>query len=403
MKILHLFTLLLIGSLIPYRAFSQYEVVEFDYQNAYFNNGQPLPAETKLIISGVAKPDIGMVEMHIFKAGANQDKAPLYQSTWRRESGDPGEKFTVPVAFQLHGSTDYDFVISYYREIAPAERAELEQALFETLGAYIDHSITPKSDQLKLTRSPQVMISDMDEIVRQGLVNYYAGGDEVFRGFSDMVKDAIDNAKKYKKPAPAEPVSTAPAVNFDPEKGLMIENPYLADLKRLVKAEAIQALNGANFVKTRDREVLGYGTETGRRALALNIGYGGVFIDGGAENASYDTAPYLGISFPLANRAYASRFWSNASISVGVFTQDFENADSVKISGPIFGRPYYVGLGYNIFRFFKINAGAAITEKKGSSSIGGGNASIDVSGISIRPFVGLSAEIDLWLGFRERR
>lgn len=362
-------------------AFAQYEVVEFDYQNAYFNNGQPLPAETKLIFSGIIQPEIERVEMRLFKAGSNQEKTPLYQNTWRRESSDSGEKFRVPFSFQLHGGTDYDFIINYYRKISAEEREALRAALFETLNAYIDYSASPKNDQLKIVKTPQVMISDMNEIVRQGLSDYFAADEAPFSGFSDIIKNAIGSAKK----------SNHPALDS------------LSSLKTLIYSEAQQALNRADVVRSYTRKVLAYGTATGRRALALNIGYGGVFIDGGTQNASYDTSPYVGISFPLANRAYAGRFWSNTSISLGVFTQDFQNADSVKISGPIFGRPYYVGLGYNIFRFFKINAGAAITEKKGSSSIGGGNASIDVDGISIRPFVGLSAEIDLWLGFRERR
>jgi len=58
-------------------------------------------------------------------------------------------------------------------------------------------------------------------------------------------------------------------------------------------------------------------------------------------------------------------------------------------------------LGYNFFRFVRPKAGVTAIEPQGSSGIG--NAAFDVGAISLQPFVGLSAEIDLWLGLREKR
>lgn len=386
--------LIFLGLLFGKTLFAQYEVVEFHYQHAYFNNGQPLPAESRMIISGDVNPKIEMVEIAAFKAHANKDKAPLYQSSWRRMEGDSNPTFSVPFTFKLKGNTDYDFVITYYRGVSPEELAELQATLFQTLDAYIDHTIANKDRKVKLIKTNQVMIEDMNTIVWEGM-SYYKSSNQInFQGFSDVIKEGFKVVEKQRS---EKAVDSLGNVKTD------LENSYVANLKTLIHKEAAQVLHGQLMVRTDVREILEYGTEKTRGALALNVGYGGVFLDGDITNASYDTSPYVGISFPLANRAYANRFWSNMSLSAGVFWQNFEDADENEISGPIFGRPYYLGLGYNVFRFIKLNVGAVALENKGLSNVGGGSASLDVNAISLQPFVGLSAEIDLWMGFREKR
>ena len=86
---------------------------------------------------------------------------------------------------------------------------------------------------------------------------------------------------------------------------------------------------------------------------------------------------------------------NNMSISTGFFLSgDIKNQLGEKISGPVLDRPIYVGLGYNFFRFIRLNAGGTFIT---TEQLGGQNAK------SFQPFVGVSAEFNLWLGIGSKK
>jgi len=64
----------------------------------------------------------------------------------------------------------------------------------------------------------------------------------------------------------------------------------------------------------------------------------------------------------------------------------------------IVGRPVYLGLDYKLFEFVRFNAGAAFLEKT-EMIVSGAEAGQTNTKAFIRPFVGLSARIDLSIGF----
>jgi hypothetical protein len=360
----------------------QFARVEFDYANAYFNNGQPLPAEQRMIITGPADANIYLVEMDIFRAKSKQTKPPLFAGMWKRR-GEPGEAtFRIPVNYKLTGSTDYDFRVIYYRSISDRERLALREEMYQALDSYLAQALEPDDKKVKLINSPNAMISDLNTLVLDGLTYYRSLNEIRFDGFSSLVEQTLDNFDK-------QPIDARDA--------------GLKRIQTLVHTEVDQVINSNLVLRTDVRQVPQYETERTRRPLALNVGYGGVILDRGTENFSYGTSPYVGISLPLANAALSGRFWSNASVSLGVFLENFENSDGETVTGPIFGRPYYLGVGYNFFRFIRLNVGVTALEEQGTSTVGNGNAALNVSAISLRPFVGISAELDLWVGFRERR
>src|SRR5699024_7527997 len=116
------------------------------------------------------------------------------------------------------------------------------------------------------------------------------------------------------------------------------------------------------------REKTRYPTEETSRSLALNVGYGGVYLSGEWGNIDYDAAPYAGVSFPLGDRSFSS-FWGNTSLSVGVFLQNFKDKEGNKITGPVVGLPYYLGLGYNFLHVMRLQAGVVATSTKEVSNI----------------------------------
>ncbi|RMG28670.1 MAG: hypothetical protein D6730_05130 [Bacteroidetes bacterium] len=392
MNKIKLYAHILLLLLVHTAAYAQFEVVAFDMQNAYFNNGQELPADSKLIITGETSPDIKMIKVEVYKARSSKEQASLYQAIWRRTPNDASHSYRIPFNYKLRGNTDYDFVFTFYRSVTPEEKQALKAALMEAIDSYLTYSIKAKDTGIRLVKPARVVLNDMNALVTDGLKHYEFAEQARFEGFSDIVLEALKRSDDFSS------LHTAAGT----EAPNLLQS-YIANINSLIDKELSYMFNGEVMVVAEKREVSEYSTERTPRALALNVGYGGVFLDGELENVNYDAAPYVGLSFPLANRAYASRFWSNASISVGVFTKNFTDDSGNELTGPIFGRPYFLGVGYNIFRFVKINAGATAVEKVGSSTVGDGSAGVNVNAIKLKPFVGLSAEIDLWLGLREKR
>ncbi|GAB4421251.1 MAG: hypothetical protein OHK0039_35830 [Bacteroidia bacterium] len=382
-------TLFLTIVLLPVAAQAQYEQVQFDYSYAYFNNGQPLPAESRLIVSGDISPDISLVELELFRGKDKQKTAPLHTAVWKRQAGESGTTFRIPFNYLLRGNEEYDFRFIFFRPLSQAETQALRAKLYQALDSYLDQAVVVRGSSLDIAKGRAGMIADLDALVGTGLTYYRSMNYVGFDGFSDVVRTALGNLAGAQPPQGSNPTAWRAAL--------------LAPVGNLLHNELDQVLNAPMVIQQDVREVEAYRTAATRRTLALNVGYGGVFFDADPQSLSYDSAPYIGLSFPLANPRIGGRLLGNASLSAGVFFNNFTDADGETVTGPIFGRPYYLGLGYNFFRFVRLNVGATALETPGNSSAGGGSAAFDAASVVIRPFVGLSAEIDLWIGLRERR
>jgi hypothetical protein len=368
--------------LFPSQAQAQFARVEFDYANAYFNNGQPLPAEQRMIFTGTIDSSVKMVELAVFRAKAKQSKPPLFKGNWKRRSTNISTSFRIPVNYKFTGSSEYDFRFTYFRTVTDQEKDNLRRELSQSIQAYVIQALDKGNRKVKLTLSTRSMIEDLNSLAREGLRYYRSLNGIEFNGFSDLTQQAIENLDKTKNEAYPEAVRR---------------------VRSLINAEISQVFNSDLVVRSDERFVPQYETKRTRRPLALNVGYGGVLLELTEDNLSYDASPYVGFSLPLANPALAGRFWSNASVSLGVFTDNFTDLDGNVVTGPIFGRPYYLGVGYNLFRFIRINVGATAIERLGTSSAGGGNVRLDVDAISLMPFVGISAELEVWAGIREKQ
>lgn len=376
MKIQAFFLFFLLGILAVPGAFAQYETVDFDYTLGYFNNGQPLPAESYLIFSGAVKPEVDWVEIAVYREIS--ENAPLAVTTWKRFEAAGKGSFRIPMNYKLRGGSDYSFIFSYFRRVNEQEKAVLIERMSSSVESYLQQLLIQKKEQTQLSGSVKKISQNLNTIVEDGLYYYRSQNDLQFPGFSDVMHRALEKLEE----------------NNNQDIG-----PALA----IAQSEIEQFLQSEWLILIDTRKVTDYPTEKVRNSLAINVGYGGVFLSGNLENLSYGVSPYVGLSFPLANRAYASRFLSNTSLSLGVFTSNFEDADENVVSGPIFGRPYYAGLGYSFFRFIRLNVGATALEVVGSSNVGGGNASLNIGEIKVAPFVGLSAEIDIWAGLKEKQ
>lgn len=373
---------------------AQYKTVLFDYNKSFFNEGNPLPAETYFIIQGEVPADVNLVSAHILSANGNEVQ---YKSVWKRAEGDKGNTFQIPVTYKLRSDDEYGIRINYFKEIDEASSSQLKEQLFTYLNAYIDQTVVIEQNRIRLNEPISRVMDNLNKIVNKSSAYYDNRSNIEFGGFSDLVKKSLHNLRN-------KPLSESKFNLFkgkdDTNRELKITyaKEQIGNLKELIKSEVSNILNTQLLTVYDSKSINNYATERIKKPLTLNVGYGAVYFSGNVDNLSYDSAPYAGIALPLGNRAFNSKFLSKTTLSAGVFLSNFRNAENQKISGPIIGIPAYVALGYPIFEFVRLNAGATFLQNTSKAPDG-----LNLQQVSIKPFIGISADINLWIGLGKNR
>lgn len=389
MNIRHtLFFLCLLGSSMLQ---AQYKGVFFDYEKLVFGENQPLPAESHIMLQGEVKPEISMVELDILEPKGKDTRLPLYTSHWKRAKDLEQQRFMLPINFKLKGSAEYDLHLKYYTPIDSAEVSRLRNTLEAYLDTYLEQVIGVKKNSISLEQNERQIIRSLNKVVHKGLDMYRNRTDTDFEGFSDLVK--------FKLRQIATTSLNKGKILFRKEDKKDAKDAYrsklIGELKMMIKSEVRQYMN-LEWMKLVDNKYIdNYSTEKRKRTIAIQAGFGGVYLDGANNSFSIGASPFVGLAFPLSKRSTKSKFLNNLSITVGVFLLDLQGPNNTLVSGPIFKRPTYIGLSYKLFRFIQINAGATFLEDAGTA----GQLAGLQNRVYIRPFIGVSAQVDLWMDF----
>ncbi|MEO7080791.1 MAG: hypothetical protein ABIY71_04650 [Flavobacteriales bacterium] len=371
-------------------ALAQYQPVVFDPSSNLLGNGQPLPAEKQWSITGPVAADIGIVEARVYEDAAMKHLAT--KGRWDQAHENSAPSFNINLDQKLRGNSKYTVELGFYGPIGRQAADTLSSRLSNYLDAYVDQSVEISSNRTRVTKPVRQVMDELNIIVRRGTENYRSRLDLPFAGFSQIVEDKLarlndtrlSNAKyMFKKK------------DDDDKRSQRIDmaKHEIAGVKAMLQAELNSYLDREMMV-LRNRTVLtDQATEHTPTTIALNVGYGGIYNSGSTDDLSYGQAPYLGVSFPLGRRAFSSRFWSNSSISLGAFLENTKDDDGTTLTGPLIDRPIYLGYGYRVFHMVRLNAGGTLVEKNTPQLDGGTSSSLQV-----RPFLGISIEINLWLG-----
>ncbi|WP_218127046.1 hypothetical protein [Catalinimonas alkaloidigena] len=358
-------------------ATAQTATVVFNYERSQFNDNQPLPAGENFTLTGEVNGQVSMVEVKIYPKDANLSKAPLYRNLWKGAFSGEAQTFYLPVNYKLRDNTPYDFVINYYRRITNQELREVQRQLYTYLDAYVDQSITSNGKRVKLEKGPNEMVNDLNSVVNSSLAMYQNGPNLRFAGFSDLTRDRFRTLK---------------GMRLDKDNAPQFDD-ITREVKMLLHTEVQAMLNSGLSVIADSKHVDNYPVEKTRNILTLHAGYGGVYLDGDLQDLSYGSGFNAGLTLPLGQKVYASKFWSRSEIVVGFYFKDFKVSDDRTVSGPIFKRPTYIGLGYNIFEFVSLTGGVTFLE---DASTAGGFDDL-ANRVYVRPFLGVNVNLNLWL------
>lgn len=368
----------------------QYQPVAFDPATNLLGNGQPLPAEKQWSITGPVSSDIGIVEARVYEDAAMKHLATT--GRWERTELSDAPTFNINLDQKLRGNDKYTVVLGFYGSIGREASDTLAARLSTYIDAYVDQSVDVSSNRTRLTKPVDQVMDELNIIVRRGADNYRSRLNQPFQGFSQLVQDKLDRLNDTRL-SDAKYMFKKKEDEGQRSQRIDMANHEIASVKAMLNAELHSYLDREMMV-LRDRTVLtDQTTEHTPNTISLNVGYGGIYNSGDANDLSYGQAPYVGISFPLGRRAFSSRFWSNSSISLGAFLQNTQDTDGSTLTGPLIDRPIYLGYGYRVFRMIRLNAGGTLVQKDMLNIDGGKSSSLEV-----RPFLGVSIEINLWLG-----
>ena len=374
------FTLGLLLVIMSLPAWAQKPTITFNYERSSFNMDQPLPAEKYFFVTGEISEAVSMVEI-IFQPGKRNKDYVLYQNLWKRSFSDTKQSFLLPINYRLRGNTEYDITINYYRPTTAQEIRNLQEAIFSELDTYIDQSIVLSKKRIRLIKGVSSMVSDMNTIVNTALTYYRNNNNIRFEGFSNIIQDRLK-------------IVTSNTLRRDSTLAAG-RDQQVRELKDMVRAEVANLLNTGFSILANSRFVNGYLTERAQNMLTVHVGYGGVFLNDKVENLNTGSSGMAGITLPLGKRAFAPRLMSNSAVVLGFYFQDFDNDNGVKVSGPIFGKPVYAGIGYKVYEFIRISAGVTFLENRVDNNRNGTPVDIDNT-LYLRPFIGVAADINFW-------
>jgi hypothetical protein len=370
---------------------AQYKAVTFDYEKVVFGENQPLPAESHIMLQGEVETAIQIVEIDIFDHKGKENRLPLYTNKWKRSNSSDNKVFMLPINFRLKNNTEYDFKIKYYTGITGIEQKVLNKNIKNYLALYLEQVIIINRNNLSLKQSETQIMRSLNGIVYKGLQLHKNHLDMSFSGFSDLVKLKLQQIKKAS-------LSKGKAIFQDKDKDaakIAYRDKLLLELETMLHTELDQYMDMSWYKLADVKYVDNYSTEKGKRTINLQAGFGGAYLSSSSQSLSLGAAPFAGFAFPLSQRPKNSKFLSNLSIIFGMFILDFEGPNNTRFSGPIFKRPTYVGASYKLFRFVHLNAGITFLE---DISTAGQLAGIE-NNVFIRPFIGVSAQINLWVDF----
>lgn len=368
---------------------AQVTTVNLDLITGKINGGMPLPAEKEFYIHGAIPEKIEMVKLLIYRSKKTEKSGYTY--FWKAPFGYKDLSYQVLVSNPLRSNTDYRLEFGYYQKAGAEQIKEVRTLIHQNIQTYLSTITSIKKGGINFSESDEVLINNLSKIVDRGAYYFELPNGEKFPGFSDIIRAKLEQRGKLKMGKAKYNVT---GITEADNARAVFAGDYITDLENILFSEVDQYLSPNMLVRVDENIFENYPTEKTANSLPINVGYGAISLSKGLPEHEFVMSPYAGFSFPLGNRTFA-RFMNNMSISTGFFlSPKIENQLGEIISGPVLDRPIYVGLGYNFFRFIRLNAGGTFitTEQLGGSNVN-----------SFQPFVGVSAEFNIWMGIGSKK
>lgn len=383
------------GSLLGTELSAQNKTILLEPQTRKINQGSPLPSQSSFDIQVPVSKETGIIRINVFKGNKATDI--IERALWTRPVDFTGDFAELPIDLKLRNSNKYGFDVSIFVLLTDTEKNNLKESIHQNLSNYLNATIEANSKGLEVDKNITKTVQDLNAVIRRSLTYYNNTEQRQFEGYSDIVGlklKQLTNARLSNANFNITKTAGDSSKSTDDFKAIYA-NQLKNELLQVVFNETDNYLN-LNFVRLHDSFLItNRVTERSQTVLPLFVGYGGVYLGGSVNDLEYDSQPYAGFSFPLGRGN--ENHYGRTSFILGIFLANFKDGAGNIITGPIVDRPVFTGLGFRIYDFINLNAGivATSTEKQNLSNI-------KTTDIQLKPFVGLNAQFNLWLGLNKK-
>jgi len=348
---------------------SQIRVMFFDYQNSFFNYGDPLPAEDVFHIQGVTLDGSEIVRVKFLDSDT---KKTIYTSKWKNICGEiPCPLFNIPVYVNLSENDNYDVQIDYFRKSDTNKIVKVDSIIVNRLASYIE--LNYKIELITSQKKNVDLLNDLNDFVLDALNPYCSYKDVEFSGFSSRISKIITELTDK------EVIENETLFN-DKKQALINECTF--ELKNQLTLEF--------YVLMDNKYMYAYPTENVKKSVLMNLGYGAIIT----QDFSFSTTPYAGFAIPISSKPILNKFSFNA----GIFLTNFHNTGGEVLSGPFIRRPIYIGGGYSFTEYTQFTLGATITQ---NTTLNNGAFDFNNIGFSVHAGIALNINVIAGLGTKK--
>ncbi|MHA7129341.1 hypothetical protein [Algoriphagus namhaensis] len=384
-----LLLLILLLSFLFIESEAQIKKINLNIINREINGGLPIPAEEQFGITGAVPDKIEMVKLTLFPSKKSEKAGAEY--FWKAPFGYKDEAFQILVEKPLRSNDGYELEFRFYQKAGPDQVKEVAGLVFQNIKTYLTTITSVKKSGVEFADNIPTIMARMQSIVEAGSFYFELPNGEAFPGFSDLTRAKLEQHRDLKM---SKAKFNATGLSENDNARAVYAESYLNSVYDIVESELRQFFSPNMLVMVDEMIFKNYPTENEPNVIPLNFGYGAISLSEGVPSQEFVYSPYVGFSFPLGNRAF-TKFMNNLSLSTGIFLRgDIRNSLGEDITGPALDRPIYVGLGYNFFRIIRLNAGGTFLT---TEQLNGTNSN------SFQPFVGVSAEFNIWIGFGKKK
>ena len=373
--------LLLLLTTFSISTFAQQRAVKVDFESGTFKNNPTVPYDEPFLVEGMVKPDIEYVRVTIFE---EDGAVPLHQYNWNRSDYNNSEQFSITIPMVLSSNTEYDFRVATYKRMSVAQKQKLADDLRKRISFYLSSNFQFDGKNVSINKPKQVQ-KGLDELIHNALGNYISKNGFKFEGSSDLVFQELEQNRDFKFSNYLRRSSTVKRDSI--ATGLL--NKKVNQLSALVLSEVMPFINSDLVQFHREAVVHKVSTDKGRKTLPINVGVHAVI--GGNDNY----IPGFGISIPFKSRVNflsKSKKIDSFGLSVGLLTQPYVNGAGEEFVTPGLNMPAYIGLGFRTFQFVRVTFSGLLLQRTDESKS---------QNIRLEPLIGISLELDLWLGVKK--
>jgi len=368
--------------------FAQERTVKIDFETGSFKNNPNIPSDKPFLIQGEAGKDIEMVKVNIFNENKNYI---LHSFVWNRCASNNTETFNIVIPAVLRSNSRYDFEIITYKLMSENQKQILLAEMENRIRFFLQNNIYFNGRDVSIRR-PKDVYKKLKTLIDESLFHQESKNAIGYQTPSSLVLNELEKQNEFRFSGFLKQKTN---VERDSIANQMISRK-IEHLTSLIISELQPYVNSQLVQHHRKTEVKSVPTDKEPFTLPVNAGMYlwdmALYDNPSVHNINF--TPGAGITIPFKSKTkFAARhsLFDSFGFSAGILFDQIKDADGNEYTTPGVNLPVYTGLGFRVFKVVRLNAGVLILGEKGTQ---------DFSNLSVIPTVGMSLELNLWMGIK---